>query len=67
MKNSLWEGGMRAVGFVTSPLLDDGVKGSVYRGLLHVSDWFPTLVRGLNRGVVAGLNLDGFDAWNAIR
>lgn len=36
-KATLWEGGMRANGFVASPLLHGGFN---YRGLVHVSDWY---------------------------
>ena len=66
MKNTLWEGGIRAVAFVTSRFLDNKVKGTIYRGLLHVTDWVPTLLKGLNGASLTGLELDGHDAWSAI-
>ncbi|XP_038060730.1 arylsulfatase B-like [Patiria miniata] len=65
-KLSLWEGGMRGVGFVHSPLLSDSVRGTTNRELIHVSDWFPTLVAGIARGSVAGMPLDGYDVWETI-
>ena len=63
-KHSLWEGGMRGVGFVSSPLISQ--RGSINTGLIHVTDWFPTLV-GLAHGDTTGLDLDGYDVWDSIR
>jgi len=62
-KRSLWEGGMRGVGFVHSPLIKR--RGTVNNGLMHVSDWFPTIL-GLAGHTPAGLNVDGFDIWKSI-
>ena len=62
-KYSLWEGGMRGVGFVHSPLIKR--PGTVNNGLMHVSDWFPTIL-ALAGHNPAGLNVDGFDIWKSI-
>ena len=66
-KHSLWEGGMHGVGFVTGGALPDARRGTSYDGLIHVSDWFPTIVSGLIGASVNGTELDGFDVWKAVR
>jgi arylsulfatase A-like enzyme len=55
---------MRAVGFIHSALLR--TRGYSYHGLVHVSDWFPTMYR-LAGGDPSSLDgLDGHDVWAAI-
>lgn len=43
-KGSLFEGGIRVDSFIYSPLLPASTAGTVYTGLMHVSDWFPTML-----------------------
>ena len=61
-KRYLWEGGVRGLGFVHSELLQ--TRGVTCKGLMHVTDWYPTLLH------MAGLNpeegLDGVNMWDTI-
>ena len=41
-KRTLWEGGVRGVGFVHGTML--ARKGVKCKGLMHVTDWYPTLL-----------------------
>ncbi|XP_035826847.1 arylsulfatase J [Aplysia californica] len=63
-KSTLWEGGIHGVAFVTGGSV--ALKGTVNRELIHVTDWFPTLV-GLAQGSLNGTKpLDGVDQWDTI-
>ncbi|KAK3599226.1 hypothetical protein CHS0354_012834 [Potamilus streckersoni] len=65
-KGSLWEGGVHGVGFVYGRMLDEKMHGTVSQSLIHVSDWFPTLV-SLAGGSLNGTQpLDGVNQWETI-
>ncbi|GFO20381.1 arylsulfatase b-like [Plakobranchus ocellatus] len=72
-KGSLWEGGMKGVGFLSGGFLTKSLRrkgqiapGQVNRELIHVTDWFPTLVK-LAGGCLNGTKpLDGVDQWQTI-
>ena len=56
---------MRGVSWVWSDLLET-TQGTEVTELLHISDWFPTLVN-LAGGSTDDLPLDGYDIWPTIR
>lgn len=62
-KGSLWEGGMRGIGLVHSKLL--AKPGQINSELIHVTDWFPTIVH-LSGGSVEDLPLDGYNVWETL-
>ena len=67
-KGLYFEGGIRVVGFVNSPLLSPRVRGTEYRGLMGAADWFPTIVEGVAGGYMrAGVQTDGYNVWDGIR
>ncbi|CAL1531381.1 unnamed protein product [Lymnaea stagnalis] len=63
-KHTLWEGGVRGIGFVTGPLVKQ--QGMVSKELMHVSDWFPTIADMVGAKVNSSLKLDGVSQWPMI-
>uniref|UniRef100_A0AAY5K2G4 Sulfatase N-terminal domain-containing protein n=1 Tax=Esox lucius TaxID=8010 RepID=A0AAY5K2G4_ESOLU len=63
-KGTYWEGGVRGVGFVHSPLLRH--RRRVSKALLHITDWYPTLVGLAGGNVSLTEGLDGYNMWPTI-
>ena len=42
-KETMYEGGIRGVSFLNSPLLN--TSNYTYKGLIHLTDWTPTILR----------------------
>jgi len=67
-KATLWEGGVRGVGFVHGKILNvPNPNMKTNDQLMHVSDWYPTLLHATDCPALPGTqSLDGFDQWKAI-
>lgn len=61
-KNSPWEGGIRNVGLIFSPLIKYNQR--VIDDWIHVSDLLPTLATAA--GISPISNIDGIDHWNSL-
>ena len=57
--------GTRVNGFISGPLAP-GKPGSVYEGMMHISDWYPTILSVAGVEIPKGVTLDGFNQWPAI-
>ena len=66
-KSTLWEGCVRAVGFVHSPLFDFRETGYISKELMHVTDWFPTILNLAGGTLIESDNLDGVDQWESLK
>jgi len=70
-KGTLQEGGVYAgMAFVYGTMVPDKARGSKYYGLMHMTDWMPTLMRLATNntwtGPRNGYALDGVDQWEAM-
>ena len=63
-KATIFEGGLRGFGFVWSKLLKN--TNFDYNGLMHITDWYPTIVKGIAGIELDKRDLDGYDMWDAL-
>lgn len=62
-KNSVWEGGTRSVAFLSYPRLSAKRRGKVTKELVHIVDWYPTLLTLAGYKQKLPKELDGVDQW----
>nr|XP_006811214.1 PREDICTED: arylsulfatase B-like [Saccoglossus kowalevskii] len=65
-KGTHWEGAIHGLGFVYSSDIAKDVRGTVNTEMIHVSDWFPTIVNLAGGSLNGTKPLDGFDQWQTI-
>ena len=63
-KESLYEGGVRGVGWVHSPLLCR--RGLTSNRMMFITDWFTTLLSVAGLESLVPPNLDSFNVWGSI-
>jgi len=61
---TVWEGGTRAIGFVYSNRIQR--RGRVSYGLMHITDWLPTIFRLAGGNPEHVVETDGMDIWDSI-
>lgn len=67
-KGTLFEGGTKVDALIYSKLLKSSQRGTTYSGLMHVSDWFPTILdmAGVSFTAKSGYPLDGVSHWSTM-
>jgi hypothetical protein len=69
-KGSYQRGGVGATAILHSPLIAEEYRGTTYTGMMHITDWLPTLMNratdGEWTGSFSGADIDGVDLWDAI-
>lgn len=67
-KHSFFAGGIQGIALVHSPLLPSAVRNTVFSGLAHASDFYPTLaalagIQGVQLVDTGPFPVDGIDLW----
>eukprot|EP00752_Nemacystus_decipiens_P014913 g13276.t1 len=65
LKHSYWEGGVKVPAFIYSEShIPEARRGTEYHGLMHVTDWLPTLASAAGFELEGSAGpLDGIDHW----
>lgn len=67
-KHYLFEGGLRVHGFMYSQMfLDTPLSGTRFPGLMHISDWLPTILHMTGNASAIPDSIDGLSQWRAIQ
>ncbi|PIK53814.1 putative arylsulfatase I-like [Apostichopus japonicus] len=67
-KGEFFEGGIRVPAFLVSPLLAKPARGKVFTGLMGISDWYSTIIKGIiGKSLPRHLNLDSVNMWLNIK
>ncbi|ELU02545.1 hypothetical protein CAPTEDRAFT_109345 [Capitella teleta] len=64
-KGSLFEGGTKSASFIYSPLLNKA--GYENNGLMHITDWMPTILKLAGGSIPEGEQLDGIDQSDMVK
>ncbi|KAJ8680582.1 hypothetical protein QAD02_016369 [Eretmocerus hayati] len=64
IKDTMFEGGVRGAACVFSPLIERPAR--ISNGLMHISDWYPTLYSIAGGDLRHIHNIDGLDQWSMI-
>ena len=70
-KGTVMQGGLYAgMAFIYGPAVPESARGTTYNGLMHITDWLPTLMHVVTdnswTGPRSGYKLDGKDQWDAM-
>ena len=58
--------GIRAIGFVSSPIISAAKRSREVTDLIHVTDWMPTLLHIAGGSLNSNDLIDGVNQWNTI-
>eukprot|EP01083_Nonionella_stella_P068858 183142_1 len=66
-KATLWEGGVKGIGFVTGGWLNASRRNTQMNALMHITDWYPTLCDIVGIKPSNASLLDGYSQWSNIQ